>query len=140
MRLVIDASIAIKWFVPEIHWQQADKLRQLDDTDFHAPDFLLLECTSVLTRKVRRGELSRNDAIAIQQLLPRMPMHLHRWQNLLLDASQIALLTHCAVYDCLYLQLARQIDGRMVTADGRLYRTLRDHPDWRNHLLWVEAL
>ncbi len=140
MNLIIDASVAIKWFIPEPHWQQADKLRRLDTCDFHAPDFLLLELTSVLTKKVHRGELTRDDANVIQQLLPNMPLQLHPWQSLLIDASQIALLTHRAVYDCLYLQLARLLDGRMVTADGKLFRALQDDPQWREHLLWIEAL
>jgi predicted nucleic acid-binding protein len=44
--------------------------------------------------------------------------------------------TQRIVYDCLYLALAVQLGGRMVTADQRLYNSLAGTP-WATYLCWV---
>ena len=65
-RLVIDASIAVKWVVPEPDCDRAEALR---DHPLVAPDLLFAECANVLWKKVRRGELSKDEAdIAAQTL------------------------------------------------------------------------
>ena len=57
-RFVVDASVAIKWWVPEVH--SADALRYLDpDIGREAPDLLLAEAGNILWKKVNRGELTR---------------------------------------------------------------------------------
>lgn len=140
MNFIIDASVVIKWFIPEVHWQHAVKLQSYADAVFYAPDFLQLECTSILTKKVRRKELSLNDANTIQELLLQMPMQFHPWQALLIDSGQVAHQTYRSVYDCLYLVLAKQLDGNMVTADKKFYDALKDSKEWGQYVLWIEDL
>ncbi len=57
---VLDASVVIKWFVPEAHSESALKLREVDG-QFHAPAFLTLEIGNVLAKKCRRNELTVAD-------------------------------------------------------------------------------
>ena len=140
MNYVIDASVAIKWFIPEIHWRQAVKLQSYSDAVFYAPDFLQLECTSILSKKVRRNELKLDDANQIQELLLQMPMQFHPWQKLLIDAGQVAHQTYRSVYDCLYLVLSKQLEGKMVTADKKFYNALQHSNEWGQYLLWVEDI
>ena len=137
---VLDASVIIKWFIPEIYWEQATLLQNNPDSSLHAPDFAQLECTSILNKKVRRKELQLNEANQIQELLLQMPVQMHPWQDLLLDAGQVAHETYRSVYDCLYLVLANQIKGKMVTADKKFYRALKDSEDWSDYLLWIEDI
>lgn len=138
MSLIIDASVAIKWFVPEIHWEQAARLQGY--SDLYAPDFMLLECSNILIKKVRRQEISREDADTIQQSLLHAPLGLYPWQSLLQPAVIVAHETYRSVYDCIYLVLAQQLDGRMVTADKKFYLALENHPVWSEHLLWIEQV
>ncbi len=137
---VLDASVIIKWFIPEIYWQQAVLLQHYPDSSLHAPDFVQLECTSILSKKVRRQELQLNEANQIQDLLLQMPVQMYSWQDLLLEAGQVAHATCRSVYDCLYLVLAKQLQGKMVTADKKLYLSLKESTDWSANLLWIEDI
>ena len=55
------------------------------------------------------------------------------------SAFDLADRTQRTVYDCLYLALAVQLGGRMVTADQRLYKSLAGTP-WAGHICWVGDL
>ena len=135
---VLDASVVIKWFIPEIHWEQASLLQQFSESNLHIPDFAQLECSSILSKKVRRKELNLDQANQIQALLLHMPVQMHPWQDLLLEAGQVAYETYRSFYDCLYLVLAKQLHGKMVTADKKLYLALKDSKKWGEYLLWIE--
>jgi predicted nucleic acid-binding protein len=135
---VLDASVVIKWFIPEIYWEHAAVLQNYPDSSLHAPDFAQLECTSILSKKVRRKELQLNEANQIQELLLQMPVQMYPWQDLLLAAGQVAHETYRSVYDCLYLVLAKQLKGKMVTTDKKLYLALKNSVDWNDYLLWIE--
>jgi predicted nucleic acid-binding protein len=137
---VLDASVIIKWFIPEIYWEQAILLQNYPDLSLHAPDFAQLECTSILSKKVRRKELQLTEANQIQELLLQMPVQMYSWQDLLLEAGQLAHETYRSVYDCLYLVLAKQLKGKMVTADKKLYLALKDSERWSDFLLWIEDI
>jgi len=138
--IIIDASVMMKWFIPEIHWEYAARLQYFPESNLHAPDFCQLECTSILSKKVRRNELPINDANHIQSVLINMPVQMYPWQDLLLEAGQVAHNTYRSVYDSLYLVLAKRLEGKMITADKKLYLSLKDSPQWSDHLLWIEDI
>ena len=54
---VVDASVVVKWFVPEIHSQAARRLLILSHAYF-APDLLFAETANAIWKKIRRGELT----------------------------------------------------------------------------------
>ncbi|HHJ19880.1 MAG TPA: PIN domain-containing protein [Gammaproteobacteria bacterium] len=137
---VLDASVVIKWFIPEIYWEQASLLQHYSESYLHTPDFAQLECSSILSKKVRRNELKLDEANDIQVLLLNMPVQMHPWQDLLLAAGQVAHETYRSVYDCLYLVLAKQINGQMVTADKKLYSALEKSKKWGPYLCWIEEI
>ena len=99
---------------------------------------MLLECNNILIKKVRRQEINREDADEIQQNLLYAPLELYPWQDLLEAATVTAHETYRSVYDCIYLVLAQQLSGKMVTADKKFYLALENHPVWSEHLLWIE--
>lgn len=140
MNYVVDACVAIKWFIPEIHWQKATLLQDYPSSKLHAPDFIQLECTNILSKKVRRKELSVDAANTVQAFLLQMPVQLHSWQSLWLEAAEVAQVTYRSIYDCLYLVLAKQVDGQMVTADKKFYRGIQDSSDWAKYVLWIEDI
>jgi len=117
--VVVDASCAVKWFVPEEGWEAARHLL-LQDMPLVTPDILLLEATNVLLRKQRRGEggaslpgraLGVLDALRLESV-PHAP--------LLRDAVALSLRTRHAVYDCVYLLVAQQRRLPLATFDRRL--------------------
>jgi len=58
---VVDASVVIKWFVPEI--LEAEAKRWLDSSNvFYAPDLLLPECGNILWKKARLKEITEAEA------------------------------------------------------------------------------
>jgi predicted nucleic acid-binding protein len=137
---VLDASVIIKWFIPEMYWERAVLLQNYPDSSLHAPDFAQLECTSILSKKVHHKEVPLNEANQIQELLLQMPVQMYPWQDLLLEAGQLAHETYQSVYDCLYLVLAKQLKGKMVTADKKLYLALKDSERWSDFLVWIEDI
>jgi predicted nucleic acid-binding protein len=70
---VIDASVAIKWVIDEPGTQQALLLRQ---HPLSAPDLLVPECANILWKKVRRQELTRDEATLAAGLLERADVRL----------------------------------------------------------------
>jgi predicted nucleic acid-binding protein len=135
-RYVVDASVVAKWFIPEVHSDAA--LRILEDAaDLLAPDLLVAELGNVLWKKVRLGELRALEGREILAAFEAAPLRIHPSSPLLELAFEIAITTRRSVYDCLYVALAASNDCRMITADRRLYRALRESP-LASHLQWVE--
>jgi len=59
-RLVVDASVAVKWYVPEIHSEAAAKLLS-GPYELIAPDLILPEAANVIWKKVARRELTEKE-------------------------------------------------------------------------------
>lgn len=135
---VVDGSVVIKWFIPEIHSEsamQAARLRQR----LHDPHFMTLELGNVVAKKIRRGGLTRADGKTILKELPHLPLQRHADERLFPAAYELAVDTRRSLHDRLYLALAEAVDGRMVTADNKVFKALAGGPYGRR-LLWVEDL
>lgn len=137
-RYVVDASVAIKWFVPEVHSEAALRAHH-DGFRLHVPAFLMLELGNVLAKKIRRGELTRSEGDAILKDVKSLPLQRHADERLFPAAYQLALDTHRSVYDCLYLALAEAVDGAVLTADRKFYTALAEGA-YSRRVLWVEDL
>jgi len=53
---VLDASVVVKWFLPE-PWAEAARRLRRADLDCHSPDLLLLETCNALWKHVVKGNL-----------------------------------------------------------------------------------
>ncbi|MEP6888756.1 MAG: type II toxin-antitoxin system VapC family toxin [Nitrospirales bacterium] len=137
-RYVVDASVAIKWFLPETHSEAALRL-QHSDHRLHAPAFVMLELGNVLAKKIRRNELTQEEGKAILKDLKHIPLQQHSDMRLFRPAYALALDTLRSLYDCLYLALAEVVDGKMVTADRKFYDAVVRGP-YAHRVLWVEEL
>ena len=132
---IVDASTGIKWFVPEVH--QADAQRLQNATfQLHIPTLFDVEIGNILWKKIRRGELTRAEADAVVAQLPALPLSRHAEAPLLPKAFDLAVQLQRTVYDCLYLALAVQLNGRMVTADQKLHNALSATP-FASYLCWI---
>lgn len=138
-RYVVDASVALKWFLPETDGIHARRLRG-DEMDLVAPDLLYAEVGNALWKRVRRGELSSQQASEIAAALPRLAIEVFPSRLLSGAALQIACSTGLTVYDSLYLAAALLTEARLVTADRRLYDVAMGTAPLRDRVLWVEDI
>jgi len=123
--VVVDASVAVKWFVPEIY--SAEALRFLN-AGFrrHIPVLLHAEVGQTVWKKVyQRKEIAPADGRSILRGLMVTPMAVHALTPLLEPAFDIALATGRTVYDSIYLALAVALGCKLVTADQKLLSALR---------------
>jgi predicted nucleic acid-binding protein len=118
-RIVVDASVAVKWFLPEELSTEARRLL-VPEYELLAPDLLWAELGNVLWKKHRRGEFDPRTAAQLLGAFSRLPIEFHaaeRWTEAALD---LAIRHGVTVYDGLYLALAAGNACRVVTADRRL--------------------
>lgn len=133
---VVDASVAAKWFLPEEHTDAAVEF--LDDSFvLTAPDLLFAEVGNLLWKRVRCEHLTSADARLILKTLLAAPLEIEPAAKHLDLAFDIAVPLDCSVYDCLYLSVAVAHQSRLVTADKKLYETVK-LSRLEDHILWVE--
>lgn len=73
--IVVDASVAVKWFVEEEGHQFALSLLE-QHLVIIAPDLIFSETTNVLWKKLRRGEVTRERDNARRVLADGPPKHM----------------------------------------------------------------
>ena len=136
--LVVDASVVIKWFLPEIHTDAARQLLR-SDHGFAAPDLLFAELATTIWKKVTRGELTESDAHDLVNDLPDIAVETTSCQSLAADAYALAVIAQRTVYDAMYLALAIRLQTRLVTADDGLVRGLMHIPELATYIDHVRA-
>ena len=124
MILVVDASVATKWFVRENLHEQALLLLSDHADDLQAPDFILTEVTNIAWKKALRNEISQEQARVIPTELRGYILSFHPSADLVDGALDIALSLHHPVYDCLYIACAEAIGGVLITADKKLHKAI----------------
>jgi predicted nucleic acid-binding protein len=123
MSLVVDASVAIKWYAEEPGSDAAATLLARDDLT--APDLIFAEVGNAFWKRIRRNASHRVQAEAG---LARLSQDLARTVPLaeLAAASLRLSIDHDhPVYDCCYVALAQREDAGLATADIRLAKLAR---------------
>ncbi len=138
MRLIVDASVAVKWFLPEAHTEAARRALSGNHT-LLAPDLITAEFGNVLWKRWRRGEIEGNAAAGMLRDFTQAPIEIVPSHLLIATAWGIARRFTRSFYDSLYLALAVQADGALLTADRSFYNALR-HQTTSLRLCWVEDL
>ena len=127
MNVVVDASVAIKWFVEEPLWEEARRLVERRDT-IYAPDLLFAEVANAAWKMVRRNEIDRAQAMTMVAAVGDPLSRVFPSSQLRDRAFQIALDLGHPVYDCLYLACAELTGAVLGTADKRLCTAVADGP------------
>ena len=135
-RYVVDASVAVKWFVPEVHTDASRRLLE-EGHELVAPDLLLPEVGNIIWKKIRLTEVTLDEGREILRALLAVPFAFHPSETLLEPAFEIANGINRSVYDSLYLALAHFQNCRMVTADRRLHDVVHAGP-FADSIRWVE--
>ena len=118
--IVVDASVIVKWFVPEVGAVPAKAMLAAGD-ELIAPELARIEVTSALIRKGLREELSGAD---VESTLRAWFRALSEGQVFLLPnsddieaAAKLALELQHPLPDCLYLAAAERLGVPLITAD-----------------------
>lgn len=137
--LVVDASVAAKWFMSDE--EHADKAMLLLErfaegrTRLIAPEYIRYEVASAITvatqgRQARVSQQYGEKAIARFQALGIETLN---GDELILAAYSLVHQYGCALYDALYLTLAQRLGLPLITADRKLYLRIRSLPD----VIWI---
>jgi predicted nucleic acid-binding protein len=127
MRLVLDSAVALKWVLPEIDSDKADRLHDDYRNGVHellAPDVFPVEVAHALTRSERRGIIAAGQAAILFADVMNTSPQLYAYRPLLNRAIAISSAERVGVYGCLYVALAEQEGCDLVTADVRLVNSL----------------
>jgi predicted nucleic acid-binding protein len=135
--VVVDASVAIKWFVPEVHSVAA--VRWLEHGyDLLAPELVYSEVGNIVWKKIVRREISDEEGRQILQGFEAIPFQAHPTRGLLRLAFEIAFGLNRTIYDSTYLALAVAEGSVLVTADRKLYDVVAACAPLKCHIGWVE--
>ena len=134
--VVVDASIVVKWFVPETHSAEARKYLTIQYRR-HVPILCHSEVVQTIWKKVYlKGEVPKEDGRQIVGAFRSASLEVHQISSLLEPAFEIALATGRSVYDSIYLALATALGCQLVTADSKLFNALQSGP-FAKDVLWV---
>lgn len=125
--LVVDISVALKFYLPEEGHEEAVGLLEVAEagaTELLAPGTILPEGYNVIAQQRRRGWLDEEDAAGACEKLLAAPVYTYAVEDLVERAAMIANETGTIIYDTLFLALAEDAQTVMVTADDRLLRAL----------------
>lgn len=128
MTYIVDASVAIKWFVAEDLRDPARALLFVSSGNLEAPDFMITEVANIARKKAARDEISDQQALKVPPETRYSIDEFHSSFELTERALEIALTLQHSVYDCVYLACAEAIGGIFVTADQDLCKTARNTP------------
>ena len=126
--IVLDASVAVKWYVKEKGSEEADRFLVGEERPV-APELIRAEVVAALCNQHRLyGKPKEQIALLCQRWtsdLQEMSVRLFDGTPLMEQAWNIALSYQHAVYDCIYLALAEQLGTRLVTADDTFVKKVK---------------
>jgi predicted nucleic acid-binding protein len=124
---VVDASIAVKWFVEEPDSLAARELLQTHaagTSALVAPDLLVYEVANVLLHNPRFSPSEVR--LCIEQLYAVELELVAPSADVVTAAVSLAAAKRLSFYDALYVQLAHHLGLPLLTADQKLLAKLRD--------------
>ncbi len=115
---IVDASVAVKWFVAETDSLVADEL-SAGNYRLFAPRLILREVANALGRKAMAGLMSAKEACVYLRSLPQYFDDVLAVDEFIEPALENACAIRHPIYDLIYLEAARRLDAQLITADQR---------------------
>ena len=116
--LVVDASVAVKWFLAEKDSDLAARLQSFP-ARFVAPDWIFAECAQAFWKRIGKSEMSVGQADFALRDLRDWFADMPSAAALVPRALAIACEINHSAYDCVYLALAEREGAKVVTVDKR---------------------
>ncbi len=131
--IVVDSSVVTKWILAEpdsVHAQRLITEVPAAGDRLVVLDLVRPEVANAIWKQYRRKILTIDEAPKCLAVLARIPVHVEPALRLLDPALEIAMKYDRAVYDALFVALARDLGLKGVTADVPLYNTTHtDFPE-----------
>jgi predicted nucleic acid-binding protein len=137
-RYTVDASVVVKWLLPEPGSEAAVTLRTAER--LYAPELLFAETANVLRQRTAGGSIPEEKAQAILSILLKAPMEIFPLRPLMPDALKIACRARISVYDAIYVATAWAAEAPLVTADRQLHGRISALPGKRPTVIHLEDL
>lgn len=128
--IVVDASLATKWFVIEPDSAAALRFLQTHKGDLHGPDLLLVEVPSAIVRRANEDKAFAPQARAALSDWRAAWENLHRHEltaELVEGAAALAMRLGHPLADCVYLALAMAYDCDLATCDAKFQAKASRH-------------
>jgi predicted nucleic acid-binding protein len=141
VNLVIDASVIIKAFVPEILSDKAEEvMTRVADGEIllMAPDLLYAETGNILWKKHRLHELTVAEVDEIVDAISSLPIKIEASRPVMPLAVTIAIHSGITVYDAMYVTVARIYEKKLITADKKLVDRLAT-TEFSKYVQWLGA-
>ncbi|MBM3119305.1 MAG: type II toxin-antitoxin system VapC family toxin [Chloroflexi bacterium] len=133
-KVVVDASLALRWVLKDEKEPSADALLQqwiVSSIEILVPPLFLAEITNALYLSFKRKRLTLDEAgLALRSIL-ELGIQVAEPPRLYLQSLQVAAeysLTNA--YDAQYVALAQIEDCQLWTADERLVSNIQPSPSW----------
>lgn len=129
--LVLDTSVAIKFYLAEDLMEEAGRLRTAvaeEAAELIAPSTIQPEFWNALWQQHRRGGLSLEEVRDTWREFAEDPISFFDIDSLIPRAVEMAASSGAIIYDALFLALAEEMNTVMVTADGKLLKVLEETP------------
>ena len=126
-KVVVDSSVAIKWFVTEPYSVEAHYILeeyQAGTLTLLAPDLLYAEVGNIVWKKHRFQGLAAEEAEEVLAAFRLVTFSVTSCAALLEEAYRLAVPHQRTVYDAMYLALSLREHCRWVTADERIVNAL----------------
>ena len=119
---VLDASVALAWFLDDEQAPQADNVRaRLIRERAYVPQLWHLEVRNGLIIAERRGRLSATRINECLEAIKWLPIQTDS-EAVLDTVVSLARMHNLSVYDAVYLELAKRRDAALASLDGALLR------------------
>ena len=121
MRVVLDASVALKWVLNEPDSEIALQVRSEIRQQLHqilAPDTFLAEIGHALTRSERKGLIRPPESLTFYGDILSTAPDLHSIIPLMPRAIELSSQVRHGVYDCLLIALGERENCSVLTADN----------------------
>ena len=122
-QVVVDTSVAFKWFVREAQSDRACALAD-SDTQLFAPDLIVLELANALREAVLTKFVSPDVAAQALTSVRQTLDLLIETQALIVAGLKISIALRHPIYDCIYLAASRRLGAPLITADQALVTKL----------------
>lgn len=134
--MIIDASVGVKWIVPEEDHEAAAAL--IGDRQLFAPALFFSEVGNALLKKHRRGEIVMAQVTQSFADLPLLITCVDE-TRVMGRAMDLAIDLGHSIYDCVYVTLAEDMQVQLVTADLKFLAKLEGHAARRHVVLLKEC-
>lgn len=127
--IVVDASLAVKWFLPEPGAEAAAALL-LEQDEIAGPDMLAVEVHATL---VRGANMVKSNRVEAETAIRRFQAMIESGEVILIRslANQIERAANIAIdlghplKECIYLALAMEMECDLITCDARFAEKAR---------------